>query len=172
MNRRVLIAGLAVVLPVLAILIANLGRDPHRIDTKMKGRPAPEFALRALGSTEPVSLRSLRGTPVVVNFWATWCVPCLSEHPVLLAQSEQWKDVRFLGVVYDDTEPTVQRFLDQHGGSYPVLFDQDGRTAIAYGVTGVPETFFIDRNGMIVDKVNLPLDADTLRAKLADLVKR
>ena len=83
LNPRVLLAGLAVVAPLVAVLLLNLGRNPHVIGSPLVGRTAPEFTLRPLGGGEPVTLASLRGRPAVLNFWATWCVPCFEEHPLL-----------------------------------------------------------------------------------------
>ncbi len=71
-NRKVLVAGLAIALPLLAVLVANLGRDPHSVRSPLVGRPAPAFSLARVGGGSPVALDSLRGKPVVINFWATW----------------------------------------------------------------------------------------------------
>ncbi|MGK2857070.1 MAG: TlpA family protein disulfide reductase [Thermoanaerobaculia bacterium] len=167
MNRKVLIAGLIIVLPFIALLVMNLGRDPHKVDSPMVGKDAPSFSLRQVGTPAVIDLASLRGKPVVLNFWATWCVPCYAEHPVLVSGARQYGDsAQFLGVVYDDEEDKIVRFLAENGSSYPTLFDDSGKTAIAFGVYGVPETFFIDANGKIVDKHVGPLDPATLQAKL------
>ena len=172
MNRKVLLAGAAVVVPILAVLAANIGRDPHRVETPMIGRVAPDFTLREVGTNREVTLASLRGKPVLLNFWATWCVPCLSEHPVLQAgAAASGGDIQFVGVVFDDEEPKILKFMKENGSRYPNLFDNGGRTAIAYGVTGVPESFFIGRDGKIVDKFDGPLDPDSLRSRI-NLVSR
>lgn len=167
MNRKVLLAGLAVVVPILALLILNLGRDPNTIASPLVGRPAPPFALAPVGGGETVSLAGLKGRPVVLNFWATWCVPCYQEHPVLLAHAKALgDDVQFLGVVYQDTEDNVEDWLRQQGSGYPTLVDPGGRTAIAYGVYGVPETYFIDAGGVIVGKHMGPLNGQNLQGYL------
>jgi cytochrome c biogenesis protein CcmG/thiol:disulfide interchange protein DsbE len=162
-NRKVLLAGLAVALPIVGLLLISLGRDPHRMDSPLVGRAAPAFLLRPAGGGEAVSLASLKGRPVVVNFWATWCVPCHEEHPVLTAGARLYPDVAFLGIVYQDEEPIVLDYLRERGGGYPSLLDDGGKTAIAYGVYGVPETFFIAPDGSIVEKYTGPLGADALR---------
>jgi cytochrome c biogenesis protein CcmG, thiol:disulfide interchange protein DsbE len=168
MNRKVLGAGLAVALPLLAILLANIDRDPHSIDSPLIGRPAPDFVLRPVGQGAAVSLQAFRGHPVVVNFWATWCVPCMEEHTTLLKAAERLRDdVQFLGVVYEDSEAPIQSFLQERGQAYPTLLDADSKTAIAYGVYGVPETYFIDAQGTIVSKFAGPLDTPTLESLLA-----
>jgi len=105
----------------------------------------------------------------VVNFWATWCGPCLQEHEVLQqAARAHSPQVQFLGVVYDDEEERVRAFLSQVGAAYPSLLDVNGRTAIAYGVYGVPETYFIDAQGKVVHKYTRPLD----EARMAEFLNR
>lgn len=164
MNRRILSVGLILIVPLLGVLYANLGRDPHSVASPLVGHPAPPFSLTPVGGGPPISLESLRGNPVVVNFWATWCVPCAEEHAVLVdAARDLGSGVHFLGVVYEDDEKRAADFLAQRGGKpYPSLLDADGRTAISYGVFGVPETYFIDRAGTIVAKFVGPLDPETL----------
>ncbi len=166
-NRKVLAGGLAVVAPLLAVLVLNLGRDPRSVRSPLIGRPAPNFSLALVGGGSPVSLESLRGRPVVVNFWATWCVPCFEEHAALTSAARAFGDVQFLGIVYEDEEPRTQAFLQQRVSSYPSLMDPDGRTAIAYGVFGVPETFFIDPVGRLIDKYVGPLDHQTIASLVA-----
>jgi len=162
-NRRVLIAGLLVVLPLLAILILNLGRNPHAVSSPLVGRVAPAFSLAPVGGGPAVSLASLAGRPVVINFWATWCVPCFEEHGVLIEGARALgSDVQFLGVVYEDEDERVRAFLRERGSSYPSLVDPDSRTAIAYGVYGVPETFFVDAQGAIAAKHVGPLTPQAL----------
>jgi cytochrome c biogenesis protein CcmG/thiol:disulfide interchange protein DsbE len=167
LNPRVLLAGLAVVAPLVAVLLVNLGRDPHLIGSPLVGRAAPEFTLRPLDGGAPVTLQSLRGRPLVLNFWATWCVPCFEEHPLLQSTARALGDrVRFVGVVYEDSEEQVRGFLARQGSAYPSLMDPGSRTAIAFGVFGVPETYFIDAEGRIAAKHIGPLDAESLQAKL------
>jgi cytochrome c biogenesis protein CcmG, thiol:disulfide interchange protein DsbE len=164
-NWKVLGAGAAVAAPLLAILVLNLGRDPHSIRSPLVGTMAPSFALNPIDGGAPVRLDALKGRAVVLNFWATWCVPCLQEHAALAAGARAWPDVQFAGVVYEDDETRTREFLAQRGASpYPALVDPGGKTAIAYGVFGVPETFFIDRTGRIVEKYVGPLDSQTLSA--------
>ena len=117
-----------------------------------------------VGGGAPVTLAGLAGRAVVLNFWATWCVPCLQEHPALTSGARAWPEVQFVGVVYEDEEARTGEFLEQQGSAYPSLMDPESKVAIAYGVFGVPETFFIDRAGRIVEKVAGPLDRETLAA--------
>jgi len=167
LNPRVLVAGLVVVAPLVVVLVLNLGRDPHAIGSPLVGRMAPEFTLRPLDGGEPVTLASLRGRPVVLNFWATWCVPCFQEHPLLVSAARSLGDrARFIGVIYEDGEEQVRGFLARQGSAYPSLLDPGSRTAIAFGIFGVPETYFIDAEGRIAAKHVGPLDAPSLEAKL------
>ena len=167
MNRKVFAAGLVVAVPLLAVLLLNIGRDPHAAASPLVGRPAPPFNLTPAGGGPPVTLASLRGRLVVLNFWATWCVPCEQEHQALTrAARALGSEVQFLGAVYDDEEDRIQSFLALRGRAYPALMDPEGKTAIAYGVYGVPETYFINRDGIIVSKFKGPLSSRTLAEEI------
>ena len=112
-------------------------------------------------------MSELVGTPIVLNFWASWCRPCLAEHPNLLEAAERYEGrVAFFGVAYDDDRATALKWLATHGSRYPNLWDPQHLTAVDYGVTGVPETFFIDREGLIADKVAVPLSFTQIVEKL------
>jgi cytochrome c biogenesis protein CcmG, thiol:disulfide interchange protein DsbE len=172
MNRTVLIVGLLIVAAIVTILFMGLGKDPAHIDSPLIGRPAPGFALKAVGSGETIDLTRYRGKPVVLNFWATWCRPCWDEHPVLTANAQMLGDkVQFLGVVFQDEESKIKSFLQQRGWAYPTLVDQAGKTAIAYGVGGVPETYFLDGAGNIVAKFSGPMSADDIALNLQKAMK-
>ena len=168
-NRRVLVIGLALVAALVGVLVANLGRDPHSIRSPLVGRPAPAFALPTVGGGAVVTSEALRGKPLVLNFWATWCAPCLQEHETLqLTAAARAADVQFVGVVYEDDEDRVKAFQRRYGAGFPSLMDPDGKAAIAYGVAGVPETYFIDAAGVIRAKYAFPLD----EASMADNLKK
>jgi cytochrome c biogenesis protein CcmG, thiol:disulfide interchange protein DsbE len=163
MNRRVLLLGLAVVAPLLGVLVVNRNRDPNNMRSPLINRPAPVFDLTPVEGGPVMSMAALRGRPVVVNFWATWCVPCYQEHQVLLGAARRaGSKVQFLGIVYEDEPERVRAYLSQQGSAYPSLMDVDARTAIAYGVYGVPETYFIDAQGNIVFKKVGPVDEDVM----------
>jgi cytochrome c biogenesis protein CcmG/thiol:disulfide interchange protein DsbE len=165
-NRRILAVGLLLTLPLVGVLVAGLGRD-LTVRSPLVGRPAPAFSLRPVGGGTPLGTAELRGKPAVVNFWATWCVPCYQEHGVLTRAARALEGrVRFVGVVYEDTEENVMGFVREQGSSYPSLVDEDGKTAIAYGIFGVPETFFLDAGGTVVSKFVGPLDDARLAAEL------
>lgn len=171
MNRTVLIIGVVIVAIVVFVLYAGLGKDPQHIDSPLIGRPAPPFALRAVGTGETIDLDSLRGKPVIVNFWATWCGPCYEEHPTLVANARALPNVQFIGVVFNDTDDKILRFLAERGSAYPTLLDTNGKTAIAYGVGGVPETYFINAAGMVVAKFEGPLSTEAIQENLAKAMR-
>jgi cytochrome c biogenesis protein CcmG/thiol:disulfide interchange protein DsbE len=167
MNRTVLFVGLFIAAAIIGVLFVGLGKDPQHIDSPLVGRPAPPFALREVGTGNTINLAQLRGRPVILNFWATWCGPCYEEHPTLVANARSLQpNVQFLGVVFQDTEDKIQKFLRERGDAYPTVVDDAGKTAIAYGVGGVPETFFLDRDGVIRAKFVGPLNTELLQANL------
>jgi cytochrome c biogenesis protein CcmG/thiol:disulfide interchange protein DsbE len=170
-NRTVLIIGVLIVAAIVFVLFAGLGKDPQHIDSPLIGRPAPPFALKAVGTGETIDLESLRGKPVIVNFWATWCGPCYEEHPTLVANARSLQNVQFLGVVFNDTDDKILRFLAERGSAYPTLLDTNGKTAIAYGVGGVPETYFINAAGTVVAKFEGPLSTESIQENLAKAMR-
>jgi len=137
----------------------------------LKGKPAPDFALAALSThaEPPIHLANLRGKPVVINFWASWCTPCADEAPLLQAawQHARTKGVIFIGIDYQDTQSDGLSFLQKRGITYPSAIDANGATAINYGVTGTPETFFIDRRGVVVATVRSQITAQQLQTDIA-----
>jgi len=174
MNRTVLAVGFAIAATLVAVLFLGLGKDPQAIASPLIGRAAPSFALREVGSGMTINLEQLRGKPTVINFWATWCAPCYEEHPVLVASARSMQpQVQFLGVVFQDSEEKIiQAFLRDRGTAYPTVVDDAGKTAIAYGVGGVPETFFLDASGAIVAKHSGPLTSELLQSNLMKAMNR
>lgn len=173
MNRTVLAVGVVITAVVVGILFVGLGKDPSEIRSPLVGKPAPTFALREVGTGRTVDISQFRGKPLVINFWATWCGPCWEEHPVLVANARMLQpQVQFLGVVFQDKEEKILGFLEQRGAAYPTLVDEKGKTAIAYGIGGVPETFFLDANGVIVAKYNGPMSSGILQENLQKVMKQ
>lgn len=170
MNRVVLIAGILIITPLLIFLALSFGKDPRAIDSPLVGKTAPNFTLLDLQG-RAVSLADFQGQPVFLNFWATWCQPCIVEHPILQAGARRYEGrVQFLGVVYHDETEKIRAFLDSRGEWGRTLLDEDGTVAVAYGVYGAPETFFIDKNGVIVEKLVGTVSPDYLVQKLDSLL--
>ena len=155
-GRRLLVAGV-VLIPVLALtllLASGLGGDPRRLPREHVSERAPTFSFPRLGDGGTIDLRSLRGQVVVLNFWASWCQACREEHPALLAAWERYRErgVVLVGLESEDTEEAALAYTREMGGDWPLVTDLRSRTAIAYGVFGVPETFVIAPEGTITAK--------------------
>jgi len=150
--RVALRAGIPLaVVPLLLLLAYGFRTDPRAIPTPLIGKPAAPFSLTTFAG-EPVSLDGLRGRVVVLNFWASWCVPaCYDEAPVLERGWRAWRDrgVTLVGVNIQDTEDAARQFLARFDHTFPNAPDLGGRVSVDYGVYGVPETFFIDRAGRV-----------------------
>ncbi len=170
-NQGVWFGGLAVVAPLVLVLALGFQHDPRQIDSPLIGKPAPDFTLSPFEGGAPMRLSDARGKPSVVNFWATWCVPCKTEHPILVAAARRLAGkVNFFGVVYQDEPAKIAAWLGRMGGGYPQLLDVGSKTAIAYGVYGVPETYIVDAQGVITYKFTGPVDAASLLQVLQPLV--
>ena len=151
----VTLAGVAVLGPFLFLLGSGLGTDPSLVRSPLLGKPAPAFDLPRIDSSGRMSSAELTGRLYVVNFWASWCVPCREETPALEEFSQRWRPqgVELVGVLYSDTLGAARQFRTAFGGSWPLVDDPQGRAAIDYGVFGVPETFVVDRRGVIMAKL-------------------
>lgn len=153
--RSILITLVLVPTIAFALLLATgLGGDPRELPSELAGRPAPAFNLPRLGGDGNIDLTELSGQVVVVNFWASWCLACREEHPNLLAAWERYRErgVVIVGVDYEDGEDAALAYTREMGGDWPLVTDPGSRTAIAYGVYGVPETFVIAPDGTIAAK--------------------
>jgi len=154
-KRWVLVGGLLGGIALLTMLLAfGLSRDPTVIKSPLLGKPAPEFSLRTLDGSRTVQLSQFRGQVVVINFWASWCIDCRVEHQALTAAWDRYRDqgVVLLGIPFGDRAADSRTYLAELGGAWPQLVDPGERTAIAYGVYGVPETFVIGPDGLVAYK--------------------
>ena len=163
----------------LIFVFALRSGDPSKLPSALIGKPVPNFALAGLeglgDGTRPIggfAGADLAGGQVsVVNFWASWCVPCVQEHPMLVALKER-TGVRLYGVNYKDQAAAARRFLGRYGNPFAAVgVDGDGRAAIEWGVYGMPETFVVDGKGEIVYKHVGPITAQTLEAKIVPAIR-
>ena len=161
---QVVAVGLVAALLGLLVWKVARGDDGGVAEELAQGKKpvAPEFTLPRLDKAGELSFSSLRGKAVVVNFWASWCIPCKDEAPVL---EQTWRDHRdeglvVLGVDAQDFKGDARSFMRKHGLSYPVVHDGKGSTLGRWGVTGFPETFCVDRRGRLVgEKIDGGVDA-------------
>jgi cytochrome c biogenesis protein CcmG/thiol:disulfide interchange protein DsbE len=173
---RTLRWGIVIVIAALVVvLLLAFRRDPHDIRTGTVGKPAAAFTLQKLDGTGAITLGDAKGKITVVNFFASWCIPCKEENPALVRVYERYRassDVVFLGVLYQDSRESGLAYVKANGVVWPTASDDDGRVAFAYGVFGIPETYFIGADGIIagrhigpIDESTLVTAIDTLRAK-------
>jgi cytochrome c biogenesis protein CcmG/thiol:disulfide interchange protein DsbE len=166
-----LVVGIFVIAVLVVVMAANLQNVES---TEMANRPAPDFTLPMFDmfEEESVTLSDLRGQVVVINFWASWCVECYKEAELL---EQAWQDYRdqgvvFLGVDHLDTEKEALAYMAQYGVTYPSGPDMGDRISQDYGITGVPETFFIDKDGKIAHVQIGPIERPALYGLLDKLV--
>ncbi|MEA1904161.1 MAG: TlpA disulfide reductase family protein [Actinomycetota bacterium] len=163
----------AVVLSV--VLASRFGTDPALVDSPLIGKSAPEFELMTLQEDATFSLQEQKGEIIVVNFFASWCLQCRAEHADLVAASDAFGDdgVTFVQISYQESPQDSIDYLAKAGSSEWTHYLQDpgSRTAIAFGVFGIPETFFIDENGIVVGKIIGETNALMLGSTI-DAIKR
>lgn len=172
--RWVFLAPLALFAVVAGYFAVGLTRDPGTLPSALLNKPAPEFALPPLTDGKPgLATVDLKGVPALVNVWASWCVPCRAEHPVLIRLA---RDVPVYGFNYKDKPEDAKRFLTELGDPYRRIgVDTNGRAAIDWGVYGVPETFVVDGDGRIrhrhVGALTDKAVAETIRPLLKSLAR-
>lgn len=182
LNRRALISltiasvvSGALVLLLLSRLIAAGNAAGSNPVSPLVGKPAPDFTITTWNGTaaQQVRLADLKGKPVVVSFWASWCDPCREETPILQAawQKYQGSGVMFVGVAMHDKQSDGTAFLKQYGVTYPAGPDTTGQIIIDYGVTGPPETVFINRHGVVESKTIGAIDDGSLDRAIQGLLK-
>jgi cytochrome c biogenesis protein CcmG/thiol:disulfide interchange protein DsbE len=162
---------LAIFFILVVFLFRGLSLDPKRVPSPLVGKPMPEFSLpRLKDPAATLSDSDLKGNVSVLNIWATWCVSCRAEHEVLL-QLANTGAVDIYGLNYKDERAAAQQWLRQLGDPYVAnAFDADGRTGIDWGVYGAPETFIMDKQGMVRHKHIGPLTVDDLNTTILPLI--
>jgi cytochrome c biogenesis protein CcmG, thiol:disulfide interchange protein DsbE len=170
-NKKLLIP-LGVFVALAGFLLVGLFRDPREVPSPLVGKPAPPFALAQLHEPgKTLGTTDLMGQVWLLNVWASWCVSCRDEHP-LLVQLAKAKIVPIVGLDYKDEPQAGKGWLAQLGNPYDVsVMDRDGRVGIDWGVYGVPETFVIDKQGTIRYKQIGPVTAEALAKKILPLVR-
>jgi cytochrome c biogenesis protein CcmG/thiol:disulfide interchange protein DsbE len=160
-----------VVAVIVGLLLAGLGRDPSVIASPLVGRAAPNFTLPQLDGPS-VTLSKLRGQVVVINFWASWCTECQVEQAALDQTWQQFQDsgVVVIGVNFEDSTSAARDYVRAKDVTYPVVEDAGSKTALAYGLRGVPETFVVNRSGRIVKHVIGPVDAAALATEINSML--
>jgi cytochrome c biogenesis protein CcmG/thiol:disulfide interchange protein DsbE len=164
---------LAVFAVMVIFLAIGLTLDPREVPSPLIGKPAPAFSLPVVADAEQsLSPADFLGQVVLVNVWASWCVSCRQEHPVLLNLAQQ-NVVPVYGLNYKDQRDAAQGWLRQYGNPYIAsAFDADGRAGIDWGVYGVPETFVIDKQGLIRHKHTGPVTPEALEKDILPLVRQ
>ncbi|RIH79650.1 Thiol:disulfide interchange protein CycY [Meiothermus taiwanensis] len=169
--------------PILVLLLGGLfywgmqRPNPNELKSVLVGKPAPSFSLPLL---EPyraqygpeMGVRAGLGKPVLLNIWASWCIPCRTEAPLLERFHQQYKDqVLILGVNVQDSEAEALKFVQEYGLTFPSVYDARGRIGIEYGYYGVPETFVIDRHGVVLARHAGELSEAQLRGYIEQVLR-
>lgn len=172
-TSRIAWIGVVVLLIGVIVLAVNLAdTEPRASTSPLIDQPAPDFDLPSLDGSGNVSVSDYQGQIVMVNFFASWCLECRLEHPDLVAAINTLaNDVQFIGITYLDTPSDANAFLDELGRppAARYLFDEPGFAAIEYGLFGVPETFFIDQQGVVVAKITGPANLGLILGIVEDI---
>ncbi len=145
----------AILLIILSWVLLLVGCSPSsEPSVASAGKPAPDFQLQSLDG-QTVSLSSFHGKPVLINFWTTWCSPCRVEMPYIQQIHEEWSGVGLilLAINIGESSSKVESFMQSYNLSLPVLLDTSGDVAQRYNITGIPTTFFIDKDGIIQERI-------------------
>ena len=154
------------------VFLVGLFSDPREIPSPFIDKPAPAFELRRLYQPDVmISNTTLKGQVSVVNVFASWCTSCIQEHPLLVKLSAE-NDINLIGLNYKDKDADALNWLRQHGNPYDLIaVDDNGKVGIDWGVYGVPETFVIDRQGIVRFKFTGPLNEEAIRAELLPVIQ-
>ena len=173
MKRLWFLIPLGAFLALAIVLAVGLKLDPREVPSPLIDKPAPKFALARLDDAgKVVRLDDLKGKVFILNVWASWCVACREEHPILLDFAKK-RVVPVYGLNYKDTRADASAWLARFGNPYDAsFFDEDGRVGLDFGVYGVPETFVVDGNGVIRMKHIGPITPEVLTNKIEPLLKK
>ncbi len=169
MKRQWIVLAAIVILTVLAVFQTNKG---NREELPKVGYLAPKFSLTGLDG-KVYSMEALQGKPVVINFWASWCGPCRLEAPELVRLYEKYGskvEIYAVNVTINDQIENAKAFAEQYGFTFPVLLDKEGEVSGKYGINPIPATFYVNREGVIVDKVIGLVDGQTMESKFQKLI--
>lgn len=173
MNWKRSMIGIGVAVPIILLLGFGLTRDPRQLPNALPGSTAPNFVLQVMDRGDTIDIARHAGEIVVVNFWASWCLECRIEHRDLSETAEAYADkgVHFYGVLYRDDSDSGRKWIAMMGGqSYPTLLDPGSRTAIDYGLSGVPETVIIDAQGVVAFKKIGPITRAELSRRIDEVL--
>lgn len=174
MRRLVYLLPILVVIGLLAVFWRGLDpdRDPSALPSALIGQPAPALQLPSLHAGQPgFSLAAFKGAPVAVNFFASWCLPCRAEHPMLGRIAAQY-GIKVVGIAYKDKPEAARGYLADLGDPYAATGqDESGRAGIEFGLTGVPETYVIDRDGIIRYRLAGPISPENLESQLGPAIQ-
>lgn len=168
------IAGIAVFFAVAIVIASRFGSDPSLSASPLIGKPAPTAPVALADGSGFVSISDFHGDIVVVNFWASWCLGCREEHDALTRAASDYESfgTTFVAINYQDSPGNARAFLDELGTSPTTVYarDEGSTTAFEWGVLGLPETFFVDRDGVVVGKVSGPLTYGLLSLTIEDII--
>ena len=154
------------------VFYSRFGQNPRLVDSPLIGQPLPALTLEYLEQDGSLDFADLKGQALVINFWASWCFPCRIEHPALNAAAADYADegVHFVGIVYQDRRETASGFLDEfgRGTNYSYVMDDGSRAIVELGVFGVPETYFVDKDGIIRGRHQGEVDPAILATNIAE----
>ncbi len=153
----------------LIVLLTALLRPTKEKESPLIGKIAPNFTLKTFEGAV-VSLNQFKGEPVVINFWASWCIPCRDEAPVLNRLASDHPEIVVFGINFQDNQTDANEFRKEFKLVFPVLNGNTDSVAVSYGVTGVPETFFIDKTGKITSRHAGPVDQTIIEQKIKEIL--
>lgn len=174
MKKLLFAVPLILLVGLIAIFALTIDRDPNLVRSVLIDKPAPDFTLPAVeGMDVPgFDTASLKGEPTIVNVFASWCIPCRDEHPLLEALKAE-TGVRLFGINHSDAPENARAFLAELGNPYDAIgADRNRRVSIDWGVYGVPESFVVDKAGTIIFKHVGPLTAESIKAELLPALER